>query len=115
MRSADLALPRAHGVRDDAVEADGRQQQRETAEECGDERDEPLLRDRRLDQLIERPERERDRRVGPPQRLGDLALRHRAGAGRGVRSQQDGRPELGWLALRHGTYIVASMPSRGVV
>ena len=55
----DLPLPRAHGVRHDAVKPDGRQQQREPAEEYGDERDEPLLRHRRLDQLIEGPERER--------------------------------------------------------
>ena len=111
----NLRLPRAHGVRDDAVEADGRQQQREPAEEGGEHRDEPLLRDRRLDQLIEGPERECDRRIGLPQRLGDVALHRRALAGRRVDGQQDGRPERRWLALRQGTYIVASMPSRGVV
>ena len=53
-------------------------------------------------QLIERSKRERDRRVGPPQRLGDVALHRHARAGRRVDSQQDGRPELRWVALRHG-------------
>ena len=101
MRTPISRLPRAHGVSDDAVEADGRQQQREPAEESRDERDEPLLRDRRLHQLIERPERERDLRVGLPQRLGGVAFHRHARAGRRVDSQLDGRPELGWLPLRH--------------
>ena len=65
---ADLRPPPAHRVRRDAVEAEPRQQQRERAEECGERRDDTLLRQRRIHLVRQRPE-------GDPQVAVDLAER----------------------------------------
>src|SRR4030095_4852904 len=96
----DLRLSRADGVRDKAIKTDGREEQREPTEECREERGEPLLRHRRIDELIECPEGECDPRIGLRQRLRDPALEGAARTRRRLDRQRDGRPELGRRRLR---------------
>jgi len=70
-------------VRDGAVEAESGQQERERTEEPGHHRNEPFLGHRCVDDLIERPGREHERRIGLRQRRRDVALDQRALPGRG--------------------------------
>ena len=63
MRMPSSMLRRADRVRRDAIQAYGREQQRQRTEEARERRDDPLLRDRRAHLILERAHRERELRV----------------------------------------------------
>ena len=93
---ADLGSAPAHRIRRDAVEAEARQQQRERAEECGERRHDPLLRQRRIHLVGQRPERDPEVAV------------HLAERGRERLGQQRGRSAGRAHADRRGRAATAS-------